>query len=130
MSAHDNRPKCKFSRHINQTALYLRKFQLVITRAVQNFKSLQQNCFVLEKSLPRGNRDSLNFQVTSSKLPYVLQKLQLLIIVAVQIFKWHQQNFILGKILPHHNKGKCEFSIDFLKLIFFKNIYLVITGIV
>ena len=112
MSAHDNRPKCKFSRHINHSALYLRKFQVVITRVVQNFKSHQQNCFILGKSLPRGNRDSLNFQVTLSKLPYFLRKLQLLIIEAVQIFKWHQQNcFILGNILPRHNKGSANFQL-------------------
>ena len=63
--------------------------------AVENFKSHQQNCFIFGKSLPRNDRGSLNFQVTSSKLPYILQKFQLVIIGADQIFKPHQQNGLI-----------------------------------
>ena len=55
----------QFSRHFTKTALLMRKFQLVIIGAVQIFESLQQNCFIFVKILPRDDRGSANFQVTS-----------------------------------------------------------------
>ena len=36
----------------------------MIIGAVQIFESLQQNCFIFVKILPRDDRDSANFQMT------------------------------------------------------------------
>ena len=88
---------------------FLRKFQPVVIGAVQIFESLQQNCLIFAKILPRDNRGRHNFQVTSTKLPYFCENLpswyrsssniqvtssgvflltfELVIIGAVQIFK-------------------------------------------
>ena len=69
----------KFSIDTIKTALFFQKFQFVIIGAGQILKSHQQNCFIsalncFGKTLPRYNRDSANFQVTSSKLPYFCKK--------------------------------------------------------
>ena len=74
---------------------FLGKCYLAIIRAVRIFNWLHKIYHIFEKFLPRDNRDSLNFQVTSSKLPYFWQKLQLLLIGAMQISKSHQQNCLI-----------------------------------
>ena len=95
---------------LHKTCQMFEKISACDNKGISNFISHQQNCFFGWKNLPCDNTDSLTFQVTSSKLPYLLQKLQLLIVGALQIFKSHQQNcFILAKILPGHNRGSTNF---------------------
>ena len=70
----------------------------------------------------------MNFEVTSSKLPYFFQKLQLLIIGSVQIFESHQQNcLIFAKILPRDNRGSSNILVTSVNLGYFE---LVIIGAV
>ena len=84
ISARDNKGSSNFKKLFKKTALFLRKSQLMITGAVQIFKTLQQNVLFL-------------------------RKLQLLIIGAGQIFKSHQQNcFISGKGLPRDNRSSAN----------------------
>ena len=75
-------------------------------------------------TLPRDNRDSLNFHVGQSKLSYILQNFQFVIIRAGQILKLHQQNcFILGKSLLCDNRGSANFQVASSKLPYFcKNV--------
>ena len=71
---------------------------------------MYRNGLIFVDTLPRDNRDSLNFQVGQSKLPYILQNFQLVIIRAGQILKSHQQQcFIFGKRLPRGNRGGASF---------------------
>ena len=71
-------------------------------------------------TLPRDNRDSLNFQVGQSKLPYFLQEFQFVIIGAGQIFKSHQQNcFIFGKTLSRDNRGSANCQVTSSKMPYF-----------
>ena len=73
---------------------------------------MHRNGLIFVDTLPRDNRDSLNFQVAQSKLPYFLQTFQLVIIGAGHIFKSHQQNcIILGKSLPRDNWGSSNFQV-------------------
>ena len=91
-------------RHFKKTALFLRKFQLVIIEAVQIFKSLQQNCFTFDKILPRDDRGSVNFQVTL-KSDIFFRKFQLVIIGAVQVLESFQQIcFMFWKISAFDNR--------------------------
>ena len=77
------RGKFKFSNHFNKTVLFLQKFQLMIIGAGQIFKQIYKNGLIFVNSSPRNKRSSLNFQVTSSKLPDLLQKIQLVITVYI-----------------------------------------------
>ena len=63
--------------NIQQNALFLRNFQLVIIGAVQIFKTLQQNCLIFEKISARDNRGISNFQTTSTKLLYFRENFSL-----------------------------------------------------
>ena len=86
----------------------------MIRGAGQIFKYMYRNGFIFVDNLSLDDRDSLNFQVTSSKLPYFFFKISVrdnrgmpnfeaasekatlflgkiyhVIIGAVRIFKWH-----------------------------------------
>ena len=60
----------KFSNHFNKSALFLRKFQLVIKGADQIFKTLQQKCFIFVRISTCDKRGRSNFQNTSTKVLY------------------------------------------------------------
>ena len=79
-----------------------------------------RNGLIFVDTLPRDNRDSLNFQVGQSKLPYFLQEFQFVIIGAGQIFKSHQQNcLIFGNISASDNRGRPNFQVTSTKLLYF-----------
>ena len=82
-------------------------------------------------TLPRDNRWSLNFKVTSSKLPWFLQKIQLMIVEAGQIFKSHYENYLIFAKVSARDIGQCKFSSDFIKsALFWRKFQLLITGAV
>ena len=81
---------------------------------------MHRNGLIFVDTLPRDNRDSLNFQVGQSKLPYVLQNFQFVIIRVGQILKSYQQRcFIFGKRLPRGNRDSANFQVTSSKLPYF-----------
>ena len=139
ISARDNKLKSNFSSHINKTTLFLGKCYLAIIRAVRIFDWIPKICQFFEKisvcdnknskfqiastklffwgkSLPRDNRDSLNFQVTSSKLSYFLQKLQLLIIGVVQFSNHFIKYWVFCENFKSRLQGQLKFSSECMRL--------------
>ena len=92
----------------------------MIIGAGQIFKRMYRNGFIFVDTLPRDNRGSLNFKVTSTKLPYFLQKFQLVIIGAVQIFKWlHKICHIFEETSAPDNRGSLNWQVTSTKLPYF-----------
>ena len=58
----------KFSNHFNKSALFLRKFQLVIKGADQIFKTLQQKCFIFVKISTPDKRGRSNSAIFSANI--------------------------------------------------------------
>ena len=81
---------------------------------------MYRNDLIFVDTLPRDNRDSLNFQVGQSKLPYFLQNFRFVIMRAGHILKSHQQNcFIFEKSLPRGNRVSVNCQVISSKLPYF-----------
>ena len=81
---------------------------------------MYRNGLIFVDTLSRDNRDSLNFQVGQSKLPYFSQNFQFVIIRVGQILKSYQQHcFIFGKRLPRGNRDSANFQVTLSKLPYF-----------